>query len=391
MSSKVLLSIFSLMLTLPAITNALEAPVQSTEESSINAVSEDASNAAGAAELSVIMAPATAEASEFKKIEESVVDYGPVMVDLEGTQVSLQEEGILRHPLVSSVILFSRNMQSEQQLRELIARIRNIKPKILLAVDHEGGNVQRLQRNGFRSWPAARVYGDVYDLNPTAGLTLARNYGQFLGAELSSYGIDINLAPVLDLHNSNAVIGKLDRAFHHDPNVVAELGNAFAEGLEISGISAVGKHVPGHAVCEGDSHIMRPISDYDLSQLYETHLLPFRRLIDNKKLKALMPAHITFTKVDGDNAVGFSKIWLQEILRGAFHFDGAIISDCLSMKGADIGRMSERARCALEAGCDIVIVANQSREMIFDILTDLSNSYRQSSESLNRVAALARV
>lgn len=223
---------------------------------------------------------------------------GPVMVDLEGVQLSSKESEILRHPLVGSVILFSRNFESEQQLKTLISNIRQIRNNLLISVDQEGGNVQRLQRRGFRSWPAARVYGDVYDLDPEVGLTLAARYGQKMGEELFAYDIDINLAPIFDLHNDNEIIGKLDRAFHTNFEINANLAVAFSKGLQAAGISATAKHFPDHSTCESDSHVTKSISKYNLDELRRKHFWGFIQAIKEGAVKAIMPAHIIFTEVD---------------------------------------------------------------------------------------------
>ena len=318
------------------------------------------------------------------------IEAGPLMVDLEGTQLSSQEIEILQHPLVGSVILFSRNFESSQQLKSLIAGIRNTRHSLLISVDQEGGNVQRLQRRGFRSWPAARVYGDVYDLDSSVGLTLASSYGQKMGEELAFYDIDINLAPIFDLHNDNEIIGKLDRAFHPNFETNAKLAIAFSKGLQVAGISATAKHFPDHSTCESDSHVTKSISKYSLSELRKTHFLGFLQAIKEQAIKAIMPAHIVFTEVDPENPVGFSRKWLQDILRKECQFEGAIISDCLSMKGAEVGDMLERAIRALNAGCDIVIMCNQTRELIQSVLNDLSFSFKMDEISKKRIAALAR-
>lgn len=314
---------------------------------------------------------------------------GPVMVDLEGVQLSSKESEILRHPLVGSVILFSRNFESEQQLKTLISNIRQIRNNLLISVDQEGGNVQRLQRRGFRSWPAARVYGDVYDLDPEVGLTLAARYGQKMGEELFAYDIDINLAPIFDLHNDNEIIGKLDRAFHTNFEINANLAVAFSKGLQAAGISATAKHFPDHSTCESDSHVTKSISKYNLDELRRKHFWGFIQAIKEGAVKAIMPAHIIFTEVDPENPVGFSRKWLQDILRKECQFEGAIISDCLSMKGAEVGDMLERAKRALSAGCDIVIMCNQAREVIQEVLEGLSSIVLEEATQ-KRIAALAR-
>lgn len=314
---------------------------------------------------------------------------GPLMIDLDGVALSEPEQKILIHPMVGGVILFTKNFKTVDQLKKLVADIRILNPKLLLAIDQEGGYVQRFQRRGFRAWPAARVYGDIYDKNPSIALALAYQYGQEMGEELASYEIDINFAPVIDLDTASDVIGKLNRAFHKDPNSVIKIADAFVKGLHNAGITAVVKHFPGHGICVDDSHITKPTSDATLD-IIEPHLLPFRQMSMSETIKAMMPAHITYTQVDPLNIVGFSKKWLQEILRDQLKFTGAIISDCLTMEGADIGSLSERALAALNAGCDMVVMCWQSRAEIETVLDTLLTDYRPSDESVRRLLALKR-
>lgn len=315
--------------------------------------------------------------------------YGPVMVDLEGHTLSPQEIVILKHPMVGAVILFTRNFKSPEQLKTLIQAIHNTRTHLLITVDQEGGSVQRFKGQGFRQWPAARVYGDLYDLDPTTGLALTWQYGKAMGEELAAYGIDLNLAPVLDLHNDNDVIGNLDRSFHANPKVVATLSTVFIKGLAEAGISATAKHFPGHSACHDDSHISKPVSDITLDELEKTHLQPFTQLIQQHLLKSIMPAHIIYRNIDPNHPAGFSKIWLQDILREKYQFTGTIISDCLSMKGAEIGSMGDRAKQALTAGCDMVILCNQTRALTLEVLDDLARNFTQSEISKQRISSLA--
>src|SRR3990167_4752467 len=256
------------------------------------------------------------------------------MVDLLGTEISEKEMDILKHPNVGALILFTRNFTNPEQLKKLIESVRIIRPDIFIAIDHEGGIVQRFQRRGFRSLPAARVYGDVFDLNAEAGIKLARQYGEIMAKDLLAYGIDLSLAPVLDIHGVSDVIGKLDRAFHHEPEVVAALAAAFIQGMNKAGMPAVGKHFPGHGSVSADSHISMPVSDATEEALRMRDLKPFIKLLGENLLDAIMPAHITYTAIDSDNSAGFSKTWLQGILRDELNFKGLVLSDCLGMAGA---------------------------------------------------------
>lgn len=307
------------------------------------------------------------------------------MVDLEGTELSEMERKIVQHPLVGSVILFTRNFTNLLQLEQLINSIRAINPEIFIAIDHEGGVVQRFQRQGFRALPAARVYGDTYDLDPETGIRLARTYGELMANDLVAHGIDLSIAPVLDVHDNNLVIARLDRAFHHDPDVIALLAGAFIEGMNAAGMPAVGKHFPGHGSVTSDSHIAMPVSHASMDELKAKDLKPFITLIENNLLNALMPAHVTYTAIDANKPAGFSSIWLQEILRKQLHFKGLVLSDCLSMTGADIGDLKTRVEEALHAGCDMLIVCHQPRELLLALLNDLTTE--QSPESAARIVA----
>ena len=291
------------------------------------------------------------------------------MVDLEGYEISDTEKKILANHNVGALILFTRNFKNPDQLLKLTQEIHTLRPDIFIAIDHEGGIVQRFQRHGFRALPAARVYGDVYDLNHEAGIALAQKYGKIMATQLLEYGIDLSLAPVLDIHNDTSnVIGKLDRAFHTDPHVVAKLGSTFIKGMNDAGMPAVAKHFPGHGSCSVDSHVAKAVNTASKEVLAATDLKPFATLIKAGIISSVMAAHVTYTAVDPDNAAGFSRIWLQEILREKLGFTGMVFSDCLSMAGADIGNMQERAASSLTAGCDMLIVCNQSRELLLELV-----------------------
>lgn len=310
--------------------------------------------------------------------------YGPLMIDLEGTELTPQERELVVHPRVGGIIFFSRNYQNIPQFKNLVAEIRAIAKKpLLLAVDHEGGRVWRFNE-GFTKLPAARHYGNVYDANKQAALKLAYNAGWVMAAELLECGVDLSLAPVLDVDKGiSIVIG--DRAFHSEPMIVAELAKAFMEGMNAVGMNATGKHFPGHGGCAPDSHIEKPIDTRSLEELLKEDLIPFLQL--NSTVSALMPAHIVYPKIDSV-PVGFSKKWLRDILREQLNFKGAIISDCLSMKGAAIGGdFVVRARMALDAGCDMVILCQQDRELLTWVLDHLEReATEESSERLSLLA-----
>ena len=305
------------------------------------------------------------------------------MVDLLGTEILEEEIAILQHPNVGALLLFTRNFTNPVQLKSLIEMVRSIRPDIFIAVDHEGGIVQRFQRHGFRSLPAARVYGDVFDLNAEAGIQLAQQYGELMARDLLAYGIDLSLAPVLDIHDVSNVIAKLDRAFHHKPEVVVELATAFIRGMNKVGMPAVGKHFPGHGSIFSDSHTSMPISDATEDELRNGDLKPFITLIGQNSLAAVMPAHVTYTAIDPSQSAGFSKIWLQDILRDELKFQGLVLSDCLGMAGADIGDINARSNQALEAGCDMLIVCNQTRALLYEVLQTIT--FEQSLASMQRI------
>ena len=282
---------------------------------------------------------------------------GPVMLDVAGTVLTAEDEARLRHPLVGGVILFTRNYESPRQLTELTASIRALRsPPLLIAVDHEGGRVQRF-RDGFTRIPAMRELGRIWDEHPKRARHLAQQAGYVLAAELRACGVDFSFTPVLDVdYGSSSVIG--DRAFHSDPQAIAELAHSLLQGLRQGGMHTVGKHFPGHGFVRADSHLEIPVDERSYTDIELCDLIPFRQMV-NYGLTAVMPAHVIYPKVDQLPA-GFSEIWLKKILRDELGFEGCIFSDDLSMEGASVaGGIVQRAEAALHAGCDTVLVCNK--------------------------------
>ena len=285
------------------------------------------------------------------------MSIGPVMLDVAGKTLSAEDEARLRHPLVGGVILFTRNYESPGQLAELTASIHALRtPHLLIAVDHEGGRVQRF-RQGFTRIPPMRELGKVWDEHPKRARHLAQQVGYVMASELRACGVDFSFTPVLDVDfGTSSVIG--DRAFHSDPEVIAELAHSLLTGLKQGGMPTVGKHFPGHGFVCADSHREIPVDERSYTDIELCDLIPFRRMV-NYGLTAVMPAHVIYPKVDPRPA-GFSKVWLKDILRGELGFEGCIFSDDLSMEGATVaGGIVQRAEAALNAGCDMVLVCNK--------------------------------
>ena len=262
----------------------------------------------------------------------------------------------LLHPMAGGVILFARNFESCAQLVALTASIHALRtPSLLVCVDHEGGRVQRF-RDGFTALPAMRTLGMLWDRDVAAAAAEARRLGELLARELRTYGVDFSFTPVLDLDfGASAVIG--DRAMHGNPNAVAHLAASLRHGLNAGGCAAVGKHFPGHGFVAADSHVDLPVDERTLEALLADDLVPFAVLV-KEGLEAVMPAHVVYPAVDGV-AAGFSRIWLQDILRQRLQFDGLIFSDDLGMAGAlSVGDIVARADAAVAAGCDMVLACN---------------------------------
>jgi beta-N-acetylhexosaminidase len=280
---------------------------------------------------------------------------GPVMVDVAGVALEPQEREVLAHPQVGSVILFTRNYQDPAQLSRLVAEIRTIRtPPLLVAVDQEGGRVQRF-REGFTRLPPLRAIGRRHAADRAGALLLARELGWLMAAELRAVGIDLSFAPCVDLdYGVSQVIG--DRALHADAAAVAELAVAYMLGMRDAGMAATAKHFPGHGAVAADSHVALPVDRREWPDI-EADFSPYRRLIANG-LPSVMVAHVVFPSVDTQPA-SLSRRWIGEVLRGELGFQGAVIADDLSMAGAaEFGGIVERAALARAAGCDVLPVCN---------------------------------
>lgn len=278
---------------------------------------------------------------------------GPVMLDLEGTALTAEERRLLKRPEVGGVILFARNTESAEQVRALCGEIRRLRPELLLAIDQEGGRVQRL-REGVTRLPSMGRLGAGFADMPEVVQRLCQDAGWLLGMEMAACGLDLSFAPVLDVDDgTSSVIG--DRSFSADPEAVATLAGAFVHGLHEAGMVAVGKHFPGHGGVAADSHHELPVDPRPLEVLRERDLIPFTRLA--ARLDGMMPAHVVYADFDPRPA-GFSPAWLG-MLRQSLGFKGVIFSDDLSMAGAaSAGTPGERALAALNAGCDMLLVCN---------------------------------
>ena len=315
--------------------------------------------------------------------------HSPLLLDVAGTQLSADDRRRLAHPLTGGVILFTRNWRDRAQLLELTSAIKAVREDLLICVDHEGGRVQRFRSDGFTQLPPMRALGALWmqdgKAGPGSGAMAATNAataaGYVLASELRACGVDFSFTPVLDLDwGGSSVIG--DRAFHADPRVVAMLAKSLAHGLLQAGMAHCGKHFPGHGFVRADSHTDIPVDRRSLKSILQDDAAPYAWL--RSTLTAVMPAHVIYPKVDSRPA-GFSRRWLQDILRTRLGFEGAIISDDLSMEGArhidgHLASHTDAALAALQAGCDLVLLCNQSLgdgRAVDDLLDGLAEALAQ--------------
>lgn len=282
-------------------------------------------------------------------------ELGSLMLDLDGLELTDRERELMIHPQVGGLILFSRNFHNTHQLQQLVNEVRELRPELIIAVDQEGGRVQRF-KEGFTLLPPMGVFGEIFDKDQDRALELVKDCGWLMASEILAFKIDISFAPVLDLDfGVSSVIG--DRSFHRDPENVATLAGAFIQGMKQAGMAATGKHFPGHGYVAGDSHFDIPVDNRSLEDIDQSDMTPFKTLI-KQGLSGIMPAHVIYDRCC-DQPAGFSKFWIQEQLRNKLGFDGVVFSDDLSMEGATVaGSFENRADAALDAGCDMVLVCN---------------------------------
>jgi len=312
------------------------------------------------------------------------VKLGPVMLDVVGTTLSADDIRRIQHLLTGGVILFARNYTDRAQLLALTGAIHAERPGVLIAVDHEGGRVQRFRTDGFTRLPAMRKLGELWEKEVLLATRAATAVGYVLAAELRACGVDLSFTPVLDLdYGESAVIG--DRAFHRDARVVTLLAKSLNQGLLLAGMANCGKHFPGHGFVQADSHVAIPVDERDLMEILLEDAAPYDWL--GMSLSAVMPAHVIYPKVDKHPA-GFSKKWLN-ILRQDMGFDGVIFSDDLSMEGASVaGNVVDGAKAALTAGCDMVLVCN-SPDKADQLLSGLPvPSGKAADQSLARIKSM---
>jgi beta-N-acetylhexosaminidase len=320
--------------------------------------------------------------------------HAPVVLDVAGLTLGADDRRRLAHPLTGGVILFARNWESRGQLVALNDEIKSVRPDLLICVDHEGGRVQRFRSDGFTHMPPMRSLGELWMKDALLATDAATAAGFVLGAELRACGVDLSFTPVLDLdHGPSGVIG--DRAFHRDARVVTMLAKSLMHGLLLTGMSNCGKHFPGHGYVRGDSHHEVPIDERSLRAILDDDARPYEWL--STALSSVMPAHVIYPKVDPQPA-GFSSWWLQGILRQELGFTGAIFSDDLSMEGARVaGSHVESGLAALNAGCDVVLLCNQSLDggqavdALLDGLADAQASGRWQANPISEARRLALI
>ena len=304
---------------------------------------------------------------------------GALMLDIAGTELTQEDIELLQAPQVGGVILFTRNIKSLAQVRALTDHMRQVRPEILIAVDQEGGRVQRL-KTGFTLLPAMGHFGELYLTEPEKAIQLAEQCGWLMAIEVLAVGIDFSFAPVLDINDISDVIG--DRAFAKNVQDIVPLAQAFMAGMHRAGMATTGKHFPGHGSVQADSHVAAAIDSRSYDEIYAQDMQSFIQL--KPQLDALMPAHVIYENVD-PNPAGFSPFWIQKILRQTLKFDGVLFSDDLSMQAACVaGNADARIRAALDAGCDMGLVCN-NRESACVALAGIENLPLPNQERLERM------
>ena len=317
---------------------------------------------------------------------------GPIVLDVVGHELNRDDIRRIEHPKTGGVILFGRNYKNRKQLTQLTSAIKKIRQDVLISIDHEGGRVQRCRTDGFTHLPAMKQLGDIWTnagkksnaSHAIAAMSAATSVGFILASELRACGVDFSFTPVLDLDfGRSRVIG--DRSFHRDPMIAFSLAKSINHGLQLVGMANCGKHFPGHGWAEADSHVAIPVDERPLSKILADDAKPYEWL--GLGLASVMPAHVIYPKVD-QNPAGFSKVWLQDILRKRIGFTGVIFSDDLSMEGASVaGSVVRGAEMALAAGCDQVLICNRP-DLADQLLRDLKYDKKAYSVSRNRVKKL---
>lgn len=299
-----------------------------------------------------------------------------LLIDLVGKELTIEEQELLEHPLVSGLILFTRNFHDREQIQALVKSVRQrVKKPLLITVDQEGGRVQRF-REGFTQLPAMQAFGQLL---PTLEIQqqYAKEAGWLMAAEMFALDIDLSFAPVLDLGHTSSVIG--DRAFGTSPEQMLPIAEAFIDGMREIGMATTGKHFPGHGHVLADSHLETPFDQRTKEAIFSRDILPFQQLIQKGKLSAIMPAHVVYTQCDSHPASG-SSYWLKTVLRQQLNFTGVIFSDDLGMKGANfMGNYVERCEKALNAGCDLLLLCNEPQGVV-QVLDNLRYQPKQSQQ-----------
>jgi beta-N-acetylhexosaminidase len=312
---------------------------------------------------------------------------GPIMLDVSGFELTHEEIDILDHPLVGGLILFSRNYHDQKQLFDLVRHIRSVtRNDVIIATDHEGGRVQRF-RQGFSDIPAMGSIHLQTDGDIQQSGYLCEQFGWLMAAELLAFDIDISFAPVLDIHGVSAVIR--DRSFHQKPDIIVQLASDFIKGMHRAGMSATGKHFPGHGNVLEDSHVAMPIDKRSREDIFNLDMAIFKSIHQQGLLDAVMPAHVIYPEVD-DLPAGFSETWIKQILRQELDFDGVVFSDDLSMQGAvQMGNIVERAELAITAGCDMVLVCNDPMGAV-KVIDGLPSGMSLHKISIDRIKRLKK-